>query len=82
MISTLERVKAICVETLGLNIASKIRPEARFREDMGADSLDGVEIVMAIEEEFGVEIHDDAIEAMNTVGELVALVDRLMRPAS
>ena len=54
-----ERVKEIIVEQLGVN-AEQVTPEASFIDDLGADSLDTVELIMAFEEEFGVEIPDDA----------------------
>ena len=62
-----ERVKKIVVEHLGVD-AEKVTPEASFIDDLGADSLDNVELVMAFEEEFGVEIPDDAAETIQTVG--------------
>ncbi|MEX1148069.1 MAG: acyl carrier protein [Sphingomonadales bacterium] len=61
-----ERVKKIVVEHLGVDEA-KVTDEASFVEDLGADSLDTVELVMAFEEEFGVEIPDSAAEEIKTV---------------
>src|SRR3546814_6176409 len=61
-----ERVKKIVVEHLGVE-AEKVTEEASFIDDLGADSLDTVELVMAFEEEFGVEIPDDAAEKILTV---------------
>ena len=61
-----EQVKKIVVEHLGID-ESKVTPEAKFIDDLGADSLDTVELVMAFEEEFGVEIPDDAAETILTV---------------
>lgn len=61
-----ERVKKIVVEHLGVE-EGKVTPEAKFVDDLGADSLDTVELVMAFEEEFGIEIPDDAAEKINTV---------------
>lgn len=61
-----ERVKKIVVEHLGVEEV-KVTPDARFVDDLGADSLDTVELVMAFEEEFGIEIPDDAAEKINTV---------------
>ena len=66
-----DRVKKIIVEQLGVDEA-KVVPEARFREDLGADSLDLVELIMAFEEEFGGEISDEEAQAIKTVGEAVA----------
>ena len=65
-----ERVKKIVVEHLGVE-ADKVVDCANFIEDLGADSLDTVELVMAFEEEFGVEIPDDAAETIVTVGDAV-----------
>nr|WP_188056322.1 acyl carrier protein [Sphingosinithalassobacter sp. CS137] len=66
MMSTADRVKRIVVEHLGVQ-ESEVVPEASFIDDLGADSLDIVELVMAFEEEFGVEIPDDAAEKITTV---------------
>ena len=65
-----EKVKKIVVEHLGVE-EDKIVLEASFIEDLGADSLDQVELVMAFEEEFGIEIPDDAAEKLTTVGNVV-----------
>ncbi|MCP1335642.1 MAG: acyl carrier protein [Alphaproteobacteria bacterium] len=65
-----ERVKKIVVEHLGVD-ADKVTEQASFIDDLGADSLDTVELVMAFEEEFGVEIPDDAAESIVTVGDAV-----------
>ena len=59
-------VKQIVVEHLGID-ESKVTPEAKFIDDLGADSLDTVELVMAFEEKFGIEIPDDAAETIQTV---------------
>jgi acyl carrier protein len=61
-----ERVKKIVIEHLGAD-AEKVVPEASFIDDLGADSLDTVELVMAFEEEFGIEIPDEAAEKIQTV---------------
>jgi acyl carrier protein len=68
MSDTADRVKKIVVEHLGVE-EDKVTPDASFIDDLGADSLDIVELVMAFEEEFGVEIPDDAPEKINTVGD-------------
>ena len=68
MSDTADRVKKIVVEHLGVE-EDKVTPDASFIDDLGADSLDIVELVMAFEEEFGVEIPDDAAEKINTVGD-------------
>ena len=62
-----QRVKDIIVEQLGVN-ADQVTPEAKFIEDLGADSLDTVELVMALEEEFEIEIPDEDAEKILTVG--------------
>ena len=71
--STEERVKTIVVDHLGVE-ASDVKPEASFIDDLGADSLDIVELVMAFEEEFGVEIPDDAAEKITTVGDAIKYI--------
>ncbi len=65
-----ERVKKIVVEHLGVE-GEKVVDTASFIDDLGADSLDTVELVMAFEEEFGVEIPDDAAETIQTVGDAI-----------
>ena len=70
-----ERVKKIVVEHLGVD-PEKVVDEANFIEDLGADSLDTVELVMAFEEEFGVEIPDDAAEASVKVGDAVKVLSK------
>lgn len=68
-----ERVKKIVVEHLGVDEA-KVQESASFIDDLGADSLDTVELVMAFEEEFNVEIPDDAAEKIQTVGDAVNFI--------
>ncbi len=70
MSDTAERVKKIVVEHLGVE-DGKVVPEASFIDDLGADSLDTVELVMAFEEEFGVEIPDEAAEKILTVQDAI-----------
>jgi acyl carrier protein len=70
-----ERVKKIVVEHLNVD-ADKVVESASFIEDLGADSLDTVELVMAFEEEFGIEIPDDAAESIVTVGDAVKYIDK------
>jgi len=70
-----ERVKAIIVEQLGVD-EGKVTPEARFREDLEADSLDLVELIMAFEEEFGGEISDEEAQGITTVGEAVVYLEK------
>ena len=73
MSETAEKVKKIVVEHLGVDEA-KVTPEASFIDDLGADSLDTVELVMAFEEAFGVEIPDDAAEKIQTVGDAIGFI--------
>ena len=70
-----DRVKKIVVEHLGVD-ADKVTENASFIDDLGADSLDTVELVMAFEEEFGIEIPDDAAESIVTVGDAVKYIDK------
>jgi acyl carrier protein len=77
MASTLERVRDIIVDLLGVE-PEKVTPEARFREDLEADSLDLVELIMAFEEEFGGEISDEDAQKISTVGEAIAYVEERM----
>ena len=70
-----ERVKKIVIEHLGVD-ADKVVTAASFIDDLGADSLDTVELVMAFEEEFGVEIPDDAAETIQTVGDAVKFLEK------
>ena len=65
-----DKVREIIVEQLGVN-ADQVKPEASFIEDLGADSLDTVELVMAFEEEFGAEIPDEDAEKLKTVGTVI-----------
>ena len=69
-----ERVKKIVVEHLGVE-ADKVVENANFIDDLGADSLDTVELVMAFEEEFNVEIPDDAAETIVTVGDAIKFLE-------
>ncbi len=68
-----DKVKDIIVEQLGVN-PEQVTPEARFIEDLGADSLDTVELVMAFEEEFGVEVPDEDAEKLQTVGNVLEYI--------
>ncbi|MEM8749694.1 MAG: acyl carrier protein [Pseudomonadota bacterium] len=75
MSDTEARVKEIVVEHLGVD-ADKVVADASFIDDLGADSLDTVELVMAFEEAFGVEIPDDAAETIQTVKDAVTYLDK------
>ena len=70
-----DQVKKIIVEQLGVD-EDEVTPDASFVDDLGADSLDTVELVMAFEEEFGIEIPDDAAESIVTVGDAVKYIDK------
>ncbi len=70
-----ERVKSIIVEQLGVD-ADEVSPDASFVEDLGADSLDTVELIMAFEEEFGVEISDDEAEKIRKVKDAVDYIEK------
>jgi acyl carrier protein len=74
MSETADRVKKIVVEHLGVE-GEKVTEEASFIDDLGADSLDIVELVMAFEEEFGVEIPDDAAEKITTVKDAIDYIE-------
>ena len=74
MSDTAERVKKIVVEHLGVDEA-KVSENANFIDDLGADSLDTVELVMAFEEEFGCEIPDDAAEKILTVKDAITFIE-------
>jgi len=69
-----ERVKNIVVEQLGVE-PEQVTTEASFVDDLGADSLDNVELVMALEEEFGMEIPDEEAEKIRTVGEAINYIN-------
>ena len=70
-----EKVKQIIVEQLGVD-EGEVTSSASFVDDLGADSLDTVELVMAFEEEFGVEIPDDAADSILTVGDAVKFIEK------
>lgn len=70
-----QKVKDIIVEQLGVE-AAQVVPDAKFIEDLGADSLDTVELVMAFEEEFGIEVPDEDAEKLQSVGDVLAYVNK------
>jgi acyl carrier protein len=78
--STFERIQGIIAELLGVD-KSKVTMEARFREDLEADSLDLVELIMAFEEEFGAEISDEDAQTITTVGGAVTYIEERMKKA-
>ena len=69
-----DKIKEIIVDELGID-ESKVTLESRFKEDLGADSLDAVEIIMRIEEEFGVEINEEVIQDMKVIGDIVKYIE-------
>ena len=77
MASTEERIKNIVIELLGVD-EDRVVPDARFREDLEADSLDLVELIMAFEEEFGGEITDEDAQSITTVGQAVTYIEQQM----
>lgn len=74
MADTFENVKATIIELLGVDEA-KITREARFREDLEADSLDIVELIMALEDKMSIEISDEDAQSITTVGQAVDYID-------
>jgi acyl carrier protein len=77
MADTFEQVKKIIVDLLGVE-AAKVTPDASFREDLGADSLDLVELIMEFEEQFGATISDEDAQQIKTVGQAVDYVEKRM----
>ena len=69
-----DKVREIIVEQLSVN-AEQVNPDAKFIEDLGADSLDTVELVMAFEEEFSIEVPDEEGEKLQTVGDVIRYVE-------
>ena len=70
----MDDIKDVIVDKLGVE-ADKIKPEARFIEDLGADSLDTVELIMGLEDKFGLEISDEDAEKIRTVGDAVKFIE-------
>ncbi len=70
-----EKVKKVVCEELGVQ-DSEVKPESSFTEDLGADSLDVVELVMALEEQFSIEIPDDDVANLKTVGDVVSYIEK------
>ena len=69
-----EKIKEIIIDELGID-ESKVTMDARFKEDLGADSLDAVEIIMQVEDAFGVEITEDVIQSMTVIGDIVKYIE-------
>lgn len=69
----MEKIKQIIVEQLGVD-ENEVTPEAHFIDDLGADSLDTVELIMALEEEFGIEISDEDAEKIQKVGDVLSYI--------
>ncbi|MEJ2599611.1 MAG: acyl carrier protein [Anaerolineales bacterium] len=78
MAETFDEVKEIIIDLLGVD-ESKVVPEARFREELEADSLDLVELIMAFEDKFGGEISDEDAQKITTVGEAVSYIEEHMK---
>ncbi len=78
MADTFEEVKDIIIELLGVD-GDKVTMDARFREELEADSLDLVELIMAFEDKFGGEISDDDAQTITTVGEAVDYIEKRMK---
>jgi acyl carrier protein len=78
MADIFEKVKDLIVDQLGVD-ASKVTPEASFVEDLGADSIDIVELIMALEEEFGITISDEDAQKIRTVGEAVKYIEENLK---
>ncbi|MDP5273406.1 acyl carrier protein [Chengkuizengella axinellae] len=74
MSEVVDRIKKIIVDRLGVDVA-EVTPEASFKDDLGADSLDVVELIMELEDEFEMEISDEDAEKINTVGEVVNYIE-------
>ncbi|MFT9847895.1 acyl carrier protein [Aneurinibacillus sp. REN35] len=74
MAETFDRVKKIIVDRLGVD-ESEIKEEASFKDDLGADSLDVVELVMELEDEFDLEISDEDAEKITTVGDVIKYIE-------
>ena len=69
------KIKSIVTENLGVS-EDQVTDDAQFSQDLGADSLDQVELVMSLEEEFGAEIRDEDADSLNTVGDAIAYIEK------
>jgi len=81
MSDTFNEIKEIIVELLGVE-AGKVKPESKFREDLEADSLDLVELIMAFEEKFGGEISDEDAQKISSVGDAISYVDEHLKKSA
>lgn len=72
------KVKSIIAKQLGVD-ETKITPQSKISDDLGADSLDATELVMALEEEFNIEILDEAAEKMSTVNDIITYLEKVLR---
>ena len=75
--SVIEKVTQIIVDQLGIN-AAEVVPEAKFIDDLGADSLDIVEFLMALEDQYGIEVPDEDAEGLQTVADLIRYIEQHM----
>mgnify|MGYP002725667464 CR=1 FL=1 len=75
--STLDRIKNVCVELLKIE-SSRIQESSRFVEDLGADSMQSIELVASFEEEFDIEMDEDAALGVKTVGDAVSFIDKVI----
>ena len=75
--STLDRIKSVAVELLKIEV-TRIQVDSRFVEDLGADSMQSIELVAAFEEEFDIEMDEDAALAVKTVGDAVQFIDKVI----
>lgn len=76
---TFAKIKKIITETLNLKDAEKVTLEAHLVNDLGADSLDAVDIIMGIEDEFGISVDDEKIQSIKTVADLVNAIDEAIK---
>ncbi|MBP1748939.1 MAG: acpP [Deltaproteobacteria bacterium] len=76
--SVVEKITQIIVDQLGVD-KSAVVPEAKFIDDLGADSLDIVELLMALEDQFGIEVPDEDAEGMQTVGDIIRYIEEHMK---
>lgn len=78
MSTVAERVKKIVIESLKIDDPSKVTENSSIADDLGADSLDTVELIMELQDEFGCEIPDEDAEKLSTIGDVIAYVERVL----